>query len=67
MTETQNGNVIPARVYLQPIAPPVTLGLWGFFASTMVLSTWMLHWWGTAASRITSSRSTSRSVAWLSS
>lgn len=45
-----DGHSIPARVYLQPIAPPVTLGLWGFFASTMVLSTWMLHWWGTAGS-----------------
>jgi len=33
-------------VFLQPIAPPVTLGLWGFFGSTMVLSTWILGWWG---------------------
>jgi succinate-acetate transporter protein len=45
-----DGHLAPARVYLQPIAPPVTVGLWGFFASTMVLSTWMLHWWGTTAS-----------------
>jgi succinate-acetate transporter protein len=37
----------PARVYLGPIAPPVTLGLFGFFASTMVVSTWILGWWGT--------------------
>src|ERR1041384_2059521 len=37
----------PARVYLSPIAPPVTLGLFGFFASTMVVSTWILGWWGT--------------------
>ncbi|HEX6762820.1 MAG TPA: hypothetical protein VF094_08475 [Gaiellaceae bacterium] len=37
-----------ARVYLTPIAPPVTLGLFGFFASTMVVSTWILGWWGTA-------------------
>ena len=29
----------PARVYLTPIAPPVTLGLFGFFASTMIVST----------------------------
>jgi uncharacterized protein len=47
---TINGSPAPARVYLQPIAPPVSLGLWGFFASTMVLSTWMLHWWGAPAS-----------------
>src|ERR1043165_7712357 len=37
----------PARIYLTPIAPPVTLGLFGFFASTMVVSTWLLGWWGT--------------------
>jgi succinate-acetate transporter protein len=36
-----------ARVYLTPIAPPVTLGLFGFFASTMIVSTWILGWWGT--------------------
>jgi succinate-acetate transporter protein len=36
-----------ARIYLTPIAPPATLGLFGFFASTMVVSTWILGWWGT--------------------
>jgi succinate-acetate transporter protein len=36
----------PARIYLTPIAPPATLGLFGFFASTMVVSTWLLGWWG---------------------
>jgi uncharacterized protein len=46
-----NGHRAPAAgVFLQPIAPPVTLGLWGFFGSTMVLSTWLLHWWGTPTS-----------------
>jgi succinate-acetate transporter protein len=35
------------RIYLSPIAPPATLGLFGFFASTMVVSTWILGWWGT--------------------
>ena len=49
-TASTDGHTAPARVYLQPIAPPVTVGLWGFFASTMVLSTWMLHWWGTTTS-----------------
>jgi succinate-acetate transporter protein len=37
----------PARLFLVPIAPPATLGLFGFFASTMVVSTWLLGWWGT--------------------
>jgi uncharacterized protein len=37
----------PARILLTPIAPPATLGLFGFFASTMVVSTWLLGWWGT--------------------
>jgi uncharacterized protein len=41
-------NTPPARIHLAPIAPPATLGLFGFFASTMVVSTWLLGWWGTA-------------------
>lgn len=36
-----------ARIFLTPVAPPATLGLFGFFASTMVVSTWLLGWWGT--------------------
>jgi succinate-acetate transporter protein len=40
----------PARVYLTPIAPPVTLGLYGFFASTMIVSTYLLGWWGSTTS-----------------
>lgn len=44
---TTNDATAPATgVFLQPIAPPVTLGLWGFFGSTMVMSTWILGWWG---------------------
>lgn len=35
------------RIFLTPVAPPATLGLFGFFASTMVVSTWLLGWWGT--------------------
>lgn len=42
-----DGRHLRPSVFLQPIAPPVTLGLWGFFGSTMVLSTWILGWWGT--------------------
>jgi succinate-acetate transporter protein len=33
-------------VFLQPISPPASFGLFGFFGSTMVLSTWILGWWG---------------------
>ena len=36
-----------ARIYLTPVAPPASLGLFGFFASTMVVSSWILGWWGT--------------------
>jgi succinate-acetate transporter protein len=43
----------PARVSLRPIAPPATLGLWGFFAATFVVSTWILHWWGNKQSPAT--------------
>jgi succinate-acetate transporter protein len=45
--DVSDGEALPARVYLTPIAPPVTLGLFGFFASTMIVSTWLLGWWGT--------------------
>lgn len=41
-----DGRSLDLGVFLQPIAPPVTLGLWGFFGSTMVISTWLLGWWG---------------------
>ncbi len=46
-TVRTNGKAAVPGVFLQPIAPPVTLGLWGFFGSTMVISTWILGWWGT--------------------
>jgi len=48
MTEPYDG-APPARIYLTPVAPPATLGLFGFFASTMVVSTWILGWWGSPA------------------
>jgi succinate-acetate transporter protein len=43
----------PARIALRPIAPPATLGLWGFFAATFVVSTWILGWWGNKQSPAT--------------
>ena len=41
-----DGTAMKAEVFLTPVAPPATLGLFGFFASTMVVSTWLLGWWG---------------------
>jgi succinate-acetate transporter protein len=48
VTAAEREDGVVARVYLTPVAPPATLGLFGFFASTMVVSTWILGWWGTA-------------------
>jgi len=48
-----DGEPPPTRVFLSPIAPPVTLGLFGFFASTMIVSTWLLGWWGNTGSPAT--------------
>jgi succinate-acetate transporter protein len=47
MSDAASTQPFTARIYLTPIAPPATLGLFGFFASTMVVSTWILGWWGT--------------------
>jgi succinate-acetate transporter protein len=46
--ERADSNGIPPQptVFLQPISPPASFGLFGFFGSTMVLSTWILGWWG---------------------
>lgn len=46
ISKTDGGRPPAPSVFLQPIAPPVTLGLWGFFGSTMVISTYILGWWG---------------------
>ncbi len=40
----------PARVFLQPIAPPSILGLFGFAVSTMMVATNMLGWYGSQVS-----------------
>lgn len=40
----------PAQVFLQPIAPPSILGLFGFAVATMMVSTNMLGWYGSPAS-----------------
>lgn len=33
-------------VFLQPIAPPASLGLWGFFVANSLIATWIFGWWG---------------------
>ena len=43
-----NGNEVPAQVYLQPIAAPSVLGLFGFAGATFMVAANMAHWFGTA-------------------
>ncbi len=42
----------PAQVFLQPIAAPSILGLFGFAVSTMMVSTNMLGWYGNSLSPV---------------
>jgi uncharacterized protein len=41
-----NGNEVPAQVYLQPIAAPSVLGLFGFAGATFMVAANMAHWFG---------------------
>lgn len=41
-----------ARIVLTPVAAPSILGLFGFFAATLLVGTHMAGWWGNAASPI---------------
>jgi hypothetical protein len=41
---------VAARVFLQPIAPPSILGLYGFAAATFIVAAHMAGWYGTATS-----------------
>ncbi len=51
---THNGGngrrALSPSVFLQPIAPPASIGLFGFFLATTMVSTWILGWWGNALS-----------------
>lgn len=38
----------PAQIYLQPIAPPSILGLYGFAGATFMVAAHMAHWFGNA-------------------
>jgi succinate-acetate transporter protein len=47
----RNGNreadrEIPARIFLQPIAAPSVLGLFGFAGATLIVAAWMAGWYG---------------------
>src|ERR1700752_4522441 len=39
-----------ARIYLQPIAAPSILGLYGFAGATFMVAANMAHWYGTPGS-----------------
>ncbi len=39
-----------ARVFLQPIAAPSILGLFGFAAATFIVTAYLVGWYGTPAS-----------------
>jgi uncharacterized protein len=43
-------DVTPARIYLQPVAAPSILGLFGFAAATFMVAANMVHWYGTSMS-----------------
>jgi succinate-acetate transporter protein len=38
------------RIVLTPVAAPSVLGLFGFFAATLLVGSNMAHWWGTSSS-----------------
>jgi uncharacterized protein len=40
------GNDTPARIYLQPIAAPSILGLYGFAGATFMVAANLAHWYG---------------------
>src|SRR5256885_12946320 len=41
---------VPARVFLQPIAAPSILGLFGFAGATFIVASNLAGWWGTPQS-----------------
>jgi uncharacterized protein len=41
-----------SRIVLTPVATPSILGLFGFFAATLLVGSIMAHWWGTTASAL---------------
>ena len=41
-------DTVPAQIYLQPIAAPSVLGLFGFAGATFIVAAHMAHWYGGA-------------------
>jgi len=48
--EIESNNSARARIYLQPIAAPSILGLYGFAGATFMVAAYMAHWYGDANS-----------------
>jgi succinate-acetate transporter protein len=44
----ESPELVPAQIYLQPIAAPSILGLYGFAGATFVVAAHMAHWFGGA-------------------
>jgi uncharacterized protein len=48
LQRVEPGEQVPAQVYLQPIAAPSVLGLYGFAGATFMVAAHMVHWYGNA-------------------
>jgi succinate-acetate transporter protein len=46
----EEADSFPARIFLQPIAPPSILGLAGFAGATFIVASNLAGWWGTPKS-----------------
>jgi uncharacterized protein len=46
----RNGNEVSARIFLQPVAPPSILGLYGFAGATFIVAAHLAGWYGAADS-----------------
>lgn len=42
----ESGEPVPAQIYLQPVAAPSILGLYGFAGATFMVAAHMAHWFG---------------------
>lgn len=50
MIEERPNEESQAQVYLQPIAAPSILGLYGFAGATLILASYVAGWWGDSQS-----------------